>query len=198
MDYQLGRTALRALVMATLAGPAFAQADPGISTWSGPYFGASLGFGEADIVSPSGQREELDGRVTTIHSGYSWTIGENVVGIEGDLSVNLGRDTAFGPKVEIDGERTGVDWFATLRGRYGRIMDGTLVYVTGGAAYSDTVSSDRSYALGVVYGGGFEQPLTFRWTLRTEILFMDFDDGDTSLSQTDSTWHVQFGLSRYW
>lgn len=193
-----GIAALFALALAMLAAPAAAQSDAGVSTWSGPYFGASLGFGEADIVGTSGAREEADGRVTTIHSGYSWTFGDSVVGIEGDLSVNIGRDTVFGPRIDVDGTRTGVDWFATLRGRYGRIVDDTLVYVTGGAAYSDTVSTDRSYALGVVYGGGFEQALSFRWTLKTEILFMDFDDGDTSLAQTDSTWHVQIGLSRYW
>lgn len=198
MIVRSGIAALSALAVAAAATSAMAQSDPGVSTWSGPYFGASLGFGEADIVGTSGVREEADGRITAIHSGYSWTFGDRVVGVEGDLSVNIGRDTAFGPKIEIDGNRTGVDWFATLRARYGRIMDDTLLYVTGGAAYSDTVSSDRSYALGVVYGGGFEQALSYRWTLKTEILFMDFGDGDASLAQTDSTWHVQLGLSRYW
>ena len=193
-----GAAALCALAFIAPAVPATAQSDPGVSPWSGPYLGASLGFGEADIASPSGARIETQGRVTTIHSGYSWTFGESVVGIEGDLTVNLGRDTAFGPKTGIDGIATGIDWFATLRGRFGRIVDGTLVYVTGGGAYSDTVSSDRSYALGTAYGGGFEQPLNFRWTLRTEILFMEFGGGDASLSQAASTWHVQFGLSRYW
>lgn len=190
--------AMSALAFNAAMTPALAQSDRGISPWSGPYFGASLGFGEADLVAPSNERQEVDGRVTTIHTGYSWTFGDTVVGLEGDLTINIGRDTAFGPKVDLDGERAGVDWFATLRGRYGRIIDDTMVYVTGGAAYSDTVSSDRSYALGAVYGGGFEQALNFRWTLRTEVLFMDFGEGDTSLTQTDSTWHVQIGLSRYW
>ena len=195
---QPGRTVFCAAVLAFWAAPSLAQSDPGISPWSGPYFGATLGFGEADLISPSGTRTELEGRVTAIHSGHLWTFGETVIGIEGDLTVNIGRDTAFGRKVEIDGVRSGVDWFATVRGRFGRIVDDALVYATGGAAYSDTVSSDRSYALGVVYGVGVEQPLSFRWTLRSEILFMDFDFGDTALVQTDSTWHVRLGLTRFW
>ena len=184
-----------------LASPAIAQdrAERDVTPWSGPYFGVSLGFGEAEILSPSGDRTTLDGRVPTIHSGYAITRGNTVFGFEWDLAINLGRDTVFGPKVEIDGVETGVDWFATLRGRYGQIVnDSTLLYVTGGAAYSDTVSSDRSYALGAVYGGGVEQALNPHWTVRGEVMFMDFGEGDDTIAQTDTTWHVQVGLTRHW
>ena len=183
---------------AILAQPAVAQTAPDRLPWSGPYFGATLGFGEAVIVPPAGASGEVEGRITSIHSGFSWRRGQNVFGIEGDLTVNIGRDTAFGPKQEIAGVETGVDWLATLRLRYGRIVEDTMVFVTAGGAYSDTVSTDRSYAFGAAAGGGVEVALGERWTVRSELLWMDFGEGDDTLAQTDSTWLVQFGLSRYW
>lgn len=187
------------LALPLLSAPAIAQNEREVMPWSGPHFGLSFGYGEANVLSPSGERTTLDGRVPTIHSGYSVRRGDTVLGFEWDLTLNLGRDTVFGPKVEIDGTPTGVDWFATLRGRYGRIVsDDTLLYVTGGAAYSDTVSSDRSYALGVIYGGGVEQALNHRWSVRGEVLFMDFGEGEDGIAQTDTTWYARVGLTHHW
>jgi hypothetical protein len=165
--------------------------------WTGPYFGLTLGTGGADLQGPGGATGSQDGRETSIYGGFSWVRGATFYAVEYDLTVNLGRDTVFGEPVPVGSREAAVDWMTSLRGRYGIIREGTLVYATAGLVYSDTVSTGRSYDTGAVFGGGVEQPLSELWSLRGEALFYRFDpSGKTDRAEVDDAWVVRIGITR--
>src|SRR5262245_24379327 len=87
-----------------------------------------------------------------------------------------------------------LDWFGTLRGRAGYLVDPpSLLYVTGGFAYGHLTAnfsgpapsiSDSATRGGWVVGGGFERALHRNWTLRAEYLYMDLGTMRTVLAST--------------
>lgn len=175
--------------------PDAAQPDPPL--WTGPYFGLTLGYGGADLVGPGGATGAQDGRETSIYAGFSWVRGATFYAVEYDLTVNLGRDTVFGEPVQVGTRDAAVDWMTSLRGRYGIINEGTLVYATAGVVYSDTVSTGRSYDTGAVLGWGVERPLSGLWALRGEALFYRFRPSDkTDRAEVDDAWVVRLGIAR--
>lgn len=179
------------------AQPLAAPGQPAPQLWTGPYFGLTLGYGGADLVGPGGATGAQDGRETSIYSGFSWVRGATFYAVEYDLTVNLGRDTVFGEKVPVGTRDAAVDWMTSLRGRYGIVHEGTLVYATAGVVYSDTVSTGRSYDTGAVFGGGVERPLGGLWALRGEALFYRFDPSDKDdRAEVDDAWVVRLGIAR--
>jgi outer membrane immunogenic protein len=98
------------------------------------------------------------------------------------------------------------DWLLTIRPRIGYAWDQTLIYVTGGLAltkmslsqsYSDnlnfgntvggSVSASASQTkAGWVIGGGIEQAIANKWSLKAEYLYVRFDGLSASGRLTDS------------
>ena len=143
--------------------------------------------------------------------GYNWQFGAMVLGIEADINyLDKGRNDrgytilgigGTGLDLTVNGNRGGSDWFGTLRGRVGYAFDRTMIYATGGLAYSDagnnrgaafvtdpglggaTVatytsrgsSSDWGWAL----GAGVEHAFTNNWSAKLEYLYVDLDRGGT-------------------
>ena len=148
--------------------------------------------------SGSGSRSgDVNGWLGGGHIGYNWQAQRWVYGVEadiqwtgqdGDIAACLGPDCA---KASYQ-----LDWFGTLRGRLGYLLEPrSLLYLTGGLAYGHlsadfsasgpsipTVSvSDSATRAGWVVGGGFEWAFDRSWSLRAEYLYMDLGTMRTNL-----------------
>jgi outer membrane immunogenic protein len=149
--------------------------------------------------------------------GYNFQVDRAVFGVESDISwANIGgsRDGApFSLRIDNDGDggridaagrvATKLDWFGTVRGRFGYALDRFMPYVTGGLAYGDiktTVSatgsqfdtgvtparliatsniaaSTSSVHVGYALGAGLDWAVTERWMLRAEYMYLNFGRG---------------------
>jgi outer membrane immunogenic protein len=128
-------------------------------------------------------------------AGYNWQHGRLVLGVEGDLSY-LRRDTRVrSPFQPADTDYfVKSSYFATARGRLGYAADRGLLYVTGGAAFSNIeytvldalnipaggltgnrASGSARVNHGWVLGGGGEYAISNNWTVKGEYLYARFD-----------------------
>ena len=144
-------------------------------------------------------------------TGYNWTAGSWFAGIEADLqyadqranltSVCPGAicnpaliGVVSDPSVLVDfehGQR--LEWFGTLRGRFGTtVTPEAVAYVTGGLAVGEVMTAGTIFGfdaagdfintgfgihrtrLGWTAGGGVEARLIGNWTGKIEYLHMDF------------------------
>lgn len=128
-----------------------------------------------------------------------------MLGIEGDFDALSTRPSITGTGVlqTVGGDSFSItnsvksDWLATVRGRAGFAVDRSLIYVTGGAAfsrlhysqvYTDTlldgaggfnVSQTKT---GWTIGAGWEYAFTNNWSIKTEYPHMRFSSfGATGL-----------------
>jgi outer membrane immunogenic protein len=145
--------AASALFFFTAIGNAFAG-DSGVRDWSGPYIGADVGYawGETGNTwrSPAAGYDDWqpDGNISYGsaigggHAGYLTQYGQLVIGAEIDISATAltGNDSQFAGEVNS----LEINYLGTVRGRLGYAFATSLVYVTGGFAYSDYVKK-RQY-----------------------------------------------------
>lgn len=123
-------------------------APPVVAPWTGFYLGGNVG-----VVSQTTTVQDLNnwnnsgqfsissknqGAAAGIHAGYNLQDREFVYGIEGDWSWTGTRGNrvltdSCGCVTQI---HTEMDWVATVRGRAGLTIGGTLAYVTGGVAFA--------------------------------------------------------------
>jgi outer membrane immunogenic protein len=169
--------------------------------WSGFYIGANGGYGWANAAGSfsaaggllgglSGSTSgNANGAIAGGQAGFNWQFNSLVLGIEGDgdwsgqtknLSVGCGAGCAITAT-------SGINWFATVRGRIGFAADRILIYGTGGVAWLN-VSDKIGFAadgitvsllslsdnpVGFTVGGGVEYGLTDMVSARVEYLFLD-------------------------
>lgn len=141
--------------------------------------------------------------------GYNWQFGALVLGVEADINyLDRGNgDRGYtilnlagtGTDLTVAGNNRGSDFFGTLRGRVGYAFDRTMIYATGGLAYSDggnrrggaivtdpgagnailatytTRGSSKDYGFAV--GAGVEHAFSNNWTAKLEYLYVDLDGG---------------------
>ena len=175
-------------------------------SWTGLYVGVNAGYSwgraSADVsvsgtfngepFEASGSRSgDVNGWLGGGQIGYNWQSQSWVYGIEADFQgtgqngeISAGCLESICAKASYD-----LDWFGTLRGRVGYLVDPrALLYLTGGLAYGHlsadfsasgipvigTASiSDSATKAGWVIGGGLEWALDRNWMLRAEYLYMD-------------------------
>jgi len=115
------------------------------STSDSPYVTGAAGFG---VTTPSGT---LPFGTTTAgtfigggQAGYNWQIGHIVLGVEGDIDAQhwsttrtAGPPPLAGMFVTGDNFTATSNWQASLRGRIGYVWNRTLLYVTGGPAWTN-------------------------------------------------------------
>lgn len=229
MLLSLGAPSVFAADMPVKARPVAVEA---VDLWTGFYVGGSVGgaWAESDRTSsantifwdpanvvilnataPATLRG--DGVVGGLQAGYNWQRGAFVVGVEADIdasSFRASHDTGVLP--DPGGAGLGTyqfiytvkqDWLATIRGRAGFTVQNWLLYVTGGAAWTNisqtghaefisacgggpactTNASSSTTKLGWVAGAGFEYKLNRNWSVRAEYLHYDF--GSTSANLPD-------------
>jgi outer membrane immunogenic protein len=241
-----------ALVLGVLATNAWADGWEGkhpvpfncAAPFAGAYLGVATGYAhqrvEATNENPAagttfGRKfSDSEGGFTGGgYTGYNWQrCGQRFVfGIEADFNYINTSPTATSVEVFPAGTDTttlesSMDWFGTLRGRMGFVInDRTLLYATGGLAYGKAdhklnescISCQAGLVLGPVavshsdtkagwtVGGGAEYLHDSHWALRAEALYVDL--GSTTHTDTVSPpgggtgteivkWDDQFWVAR--
>ena len=81
---------------------------------------------------------EPDGFTAGGQVGYNWMYGPVLLGAEADINFSDTHETDDGLTGEDYVVRdNGMDWFATIRGRFGYAFGPALAYVTGGLAIAE-------------------------------------------------------------
>jgi outer membrane immunogenic protein len=169
------------------APPPSSIADPDVKGW---LFGAQLGY-----------NFQFDRAVFGVEADISWAnIGGSRNGAPFSLLINNPDDGRIDAAGRV---ATRLDWFGTVRGRFGYAFDRLMPYVTGGLAYGDiktTVSatasqfdtgvapakllatndfaaSANSVHVGYALGAGVDWAVTERWVLRAEYMYLNFGRG---------------------
>ena len=196
MSDNLKSTALAVSLLALSSVTAVADEDymSPMGDWNGFYFGGHAGYvdvttsgSQTGIVTIFGGDEPFsfsetetdstnsDGGIFGAQIGYNIHAGEFLVGVEADGSF-LSVDS-----VELDLKDTysaDYDWFATLRGRMGLVHDNTLIFATGGLAFTQLetdIGGSSDVATGFAVGGGVEHMFTPRWSGKIEYLYANFN-----------------------
>jgi outer membrane immunogenic protein len=143
-------------------------------TWTGIYLGANVGGAWSTIQDNGLGGANASGVIGGVSAGYNWQFAPFwVAGIEvnsswADLTVPAGSGD--------------VNWIGSVRARLGwTATPTTLVYATGGAAWSnvsiqgvDTLPANQTKN-GWVAGGGVEwKPWDDHWSIRAEYLYYRF------------------------
>jgi outer membrane immunogenic protein len=163
-------------------------------TWQGLYAGVHAGFGasvldlafDSDGSTSAAIPNGGDGGLFGAHAGFNWQRDRLVFGVEGDVDWTSMEGANVGDHDSDDfaGE---VKFLASIRGRLGVDMDGTLAYVTAGWAFTDSTqtfhagSSDAEpveHDNGAVIGAGLEHRISDRLSVRAEGLYYFFGDED--------------------
>ncbi|MEO6839838.1 MAG: outer membrane protein [Bradyrhizobium sp.] len=163
--------------------------------------------GAGATLSTSIGSSNLDGIVGGGQAGYNWQVQNWVWGLEGDIqgtgergrrdiSCAVGLCTPstlpvgfFALVFLIPGAAVPasldqkIDWFGTVRGRVGVLVDPkVLLYATGGLAYggvntSETIAgasfSTTDTRVGYTVGAGVEGAIGGNWTAKLEYLYVD-------------------------
>jgi outer membrane immunogenic protein len=196
--------------------------DPSYN-WTGFYIGVNAGgfFDDASSLTPSGLFPANYGASALLVSGgnqsgftgggqigYNWQADHAVFGLEADFNfIDRSNGTltvtglpptpfGFGAAPNVFHSTLGrSDFFGTVRGRIGYSWNRTLLYLTGGLAYTDGghpsatftnvggvqyanfTTSSRS--VGYTVGAGLEYAWTNNWSVKAEYLFVDFGGSRT-------------------
>lgn len=177
--------------------------------WTGWYGGANVGYGWDPnyVFQGGGFTESLplepEGIFGGFQVGYNWHFAPMwLVGIEADFQFSDIRDSISAiPGGGFDGVTANVHLrqFATIRGRFGHVMDRTLFFVTGGVAFGNfdvLVNADfdadpndgsidwRRWETGYVLGAGIEHAFGNGWTFKIEYQYLDFSFVATGLGDS--------------
>jgi outer membrane immunogenic protein len=175
--------------------------------WTGCYIGANVGgkwartSGSADVAAATGPGGAFGAFSTPLNSdtadtiigggqiGCNWQAGNWVFGVEGDADGQRWRSSrvlgATVPPQFVPGDVFDVrsDWQASVRGRIGYAWDRTLLYATGGVAFTNvrtganfiafggfpqTVGFDNKNLVGGTLGAGVEYAVTNNFTVGVE------------------------------
>jgi opacity protein-like surface antigen/outer membrane receptor protein involved in Fe transport len=201
--------------------------DPtkGLWTWTGYYLGINAGYGWGksntdaffnDNTIPASfatsSSFQLKGELLGLQTGYNFQFGSWVWGVEADAQLSAQRNNPkfvcpgticnpAGPVIASFDQDQLVEWFGTLRARFGAaVTQGTLVYATGGPAVAGLVTAGNIYGFdpngnaatnpfknitinaGWTVGGGVEAHLCGDWTGKIEYLYLNLGSMTTGLS----------------
>jgi outer membrane immunogenic protein len=150
--------------------------------WSGVYVGVQGGYVWTSVDALGGD-EDFNGGVLGGLVGWNTQHNNLVFGIEGDFAHTWNDEDFAGVEV-------GTDWQGSVRARLGYAFDRTLIYATGGVAftraYVDGFGFDEEEVLtGWTVGGGIEQAFTENWTARVEYRYSDYGSEDFGLGAGD-------------
>jgi len=206
-----------------------APPSPAAPAYSGTgwYVGGNVGYswGHADVgLNGTGSfdfadanRTYLDGVIGGGQIGYKYQLSpDTVLGLEADIqgSGQRGSHTFFDPfsaGTAVTNYDAKINWFGTVRGRFGYLVTPQLLYyATGGLAYGHVEVSGSTQVpasvgsfsasktnTGFTIGGGIEGSvwLPANWTWKLEYLYLNLGTLDvaTSLSATGgTTTHIEF------
>jgi outer membrane immunogenic protein len=162
--------------------------------WTGFYVGANIGYGWGRDTA-GGSSTNLNGVIGGGQIGYNWQMNQLVLGVETDFQGSGERATATGVGFSVT-ER--IRYFGTVRGRIGYAFDRTMLYATGGYAYTNIgadlnvgafTTSTNTTKSGYALGAGVEYAFAGPWSAKAEYLYVD--SGTTSLTLAGITADVR-------
>src|SRR5262245_5020231 len=162
-----------------------------------------------------------------VGGGWDWQCRNRVFGVIADWSGTSAKATTqLGPNVPGIADfsvNSKLNWYGTLRTRGGLTVDDILIYLTGGLAYANIDTTWNQFApapplgplansfsfkntpWGFVVGVGAETMLWSRWSLKSEILYMQFQEktftgtapalGSFSFKNNGSLWVSRLALN---
>jgi outer membrane immunogenic protein len=188
---------------------------PVAATWNGLYFGGNVGYGVGryklndNLTIPStGVATQVTFGDTSAGGvlgggqiGYNWQLLPRwVLGVEADFQAANIAQTYCGAVCNLVAISAGnkLEWFGTIRPRFGYAQDGWLAYVTGGYAFARMQSdySISSAASGIslttltvnhdlsgwTLGGGVETRLWGAWSAKVEYLYLNLTPTQDTLN----------------
>jgi outer membrane immunogenic protein len=166
-------------------------------SWTGVYVGAHAGWGSLELLVPGNtQVPSPTGGLWGGQIGANYQFARNwVVGAEIDSALARVEDTQVltepGDPHTLRADTLKLNSLTTLRGRLGFAWDRTLLYATGGWAWSEfevttansntggvgraRIVTDRVTPHGWTVGGGIERSLWSNWTGKIEYQFVHSD-----------------------
>ena len=161
-----------------------------IFSWTGGYIGLQGGglWSDSNVDNldtdlfdgdRDGFGDSFNGGLFGVYAGYNWQSGPWVFGAEGDFN-GVWNDETFnilGQDVDV-----GSDYLASLRGRVGYAFDRTLIFATGGVAFTQfsaeadfgnnvSFNADQNFT-GWTVGAGAEYAFTNNWIGRSNTAIM--------------------------
>lgn len=194
-------------------------------SWTGLYLGLQGGYtwgrGPSSYDDPllaavaPIDTMNLDGWLGGITGGVNYQFGNGVViGLEADIAYADISDTVYDVAADVVNSDPGntitskTDVVGSVRGRLGYAFDRTLLYGTGGLAFSHTTISATEGDLsqdanltGWTVGAGIEQAFTNRISVKLEYLYSEFGDHtwfageDYASTSTSSSSTVRAGIN---
>jgi len=205
--FGLGSQAFGADLPTTKGSPPAPPPPPAFS-WTGFYIGANVG-GAWDYdrfhFTPAGTttHNSADNIFGGGQVGYNYQISSFVLGAEGGMSGTHLSSSAACPNPFFTCGHD-LEWVGSLRARVGFTpFDRALVYVTGGAAFTDVhhtalppgvapfvfSGTFNSEQVGWAVGGGVEYAITKNWSVKAEDIYYGFQNTASpgTLSAANST-----------
>jgi outer membrane immunogenic protein len=192
-----------------IAGSAFAADLPiqpppppvPIFSWTGLYLGLQVGYAwdhdsENSVFGPTPLAlgaipvaslfsSSPQGVIGGAHIGYNLQINQWVAGVEGTADGTSINKTVFDPIFGFNvGTKAPIQ--GSIRARLGVAWDRALIFVTGGAAFTNITNEYSAFAAGFpsesisktrsgwTVGGGIEYAVTNNWSVRAEYRYSDF------------------------
>lgn len=142
-------------------------------------------------------------------AGYNWQSNSFLLGVETDLNY-LGFDASNDVVTSSTSEKslsTQTDWYGTLRGRVGFVVDKFLIYGTGGLAYGRVKSqgrvdefyywkgSESNINMGWTLGAGLEYAVNPDWTVGAEYQYVDLGKNDFDYDKSPDNSYISTEVS---
>ncbi|MBM9595749.1 outer membrane protein [Roseitranquillus sediminis] len=158
-----------------VSAPAPAPAPVIVNTdWSGPYFGAQLGWGRAEADGDEG-----DGLIGGLTGGYRQDLGRFVLG--GELQYDWAD-------IDLEDDAGQLDDVFRVKGIAGYDAGRALIYGSAGwARASGEVAGDSAEDHGWLLGAGVDYLVRDNVAVGGEVTHHSFDDFDDSGTDIDAT-----------
>ena len=211
----LGLTALATSALAAdlpVKAPPMAPPPP-VLTWNGLYIGGNVGYAWgnwdgnlifdpgtgplAGIFTPSGRTIDATGWLAGGQIGFNYQVNSLVFGLEADWQWTglKGSGSFITDDLQTNWAiKTQLDWFGTVRARFGFAVNNFLLYGTGGVAYGETkgaqvvsataccfvsaVAAFHENHIGWTAGAGVEWMYSQNWSFKAEYLYVDLGSAD--------------------
>ncbi|WP_337182596.1 outer membrane protein [Shinella sp.] len=156
----------------------------GVYDWGGFYVGLNTGYAwtDGDYTGGLPGSHSMDGWAVGAYAGYNFFNNGWVYGVEADVKrdFNDARFTSGGLPFEYE-----TTWGGSVRARLGYAIDRTLIYGTGGYAFTNakltdvtTGARDKETFHGWTIGAGVEHAFTDNVAGRIEYRYSDYNKSD--------------------
>jgi outer membrane immunogenic protein len=169
-----------------------AQVYAPIYNWTGLYLGLHAGYGfggNSNLGLPGFSGNDGDGFLGGAQIGFDYQFAPNwVAGIEGQISWVDGDNSWTAPGFALTRQ---ADWLGSLTGRLGYTWGPGMLYIKGGAAWTNddytlliggvpgAFTGGGSNSTGWTLGAGLEYMFAPSWSAKFEYQYYDF--GNTTL-----------------